>query len=243
MCGSMPVTLMVRVRELAARIQCQNNLRHVGMAMQTYATNLGEFPSATIPAPGRPPQERFSWLVALVPYIQADTLYSELDTTKGWEAQENRFAAVRGYRVYRCPVCPEKPPVSIYVPTDFLGIAGLGPDAASLSRDDPRAGLFGYEGAVRGKDVLGSQANTLAVVETGQGEGAWTAGGPATVRGVDPAARPPLGPGRPFGGNHPGVTDALFLDGSVHFLSDSIDPAVFESLARLRGDAVRPPDN
>jgi len=55
------------------------------------------------------------------------------------------------------------------------------------------------------------------------------------VRGLDPANQPYLGKGRQFGGSHPGGAMVLFVDGSVHFIRDSIDPRAFEALSTIAG--------
>ena len=63
--------------------------------------------------------------------------------------------------------------------------------------------------------------------------GPWTAGGPPTVRGIDMDQRPLLGVGGQLGGLHPGGFNALFVDGSVRFLNEIIDPAVLSSMMTI----------
>ena len=81
----------------------------------------------------------------------------------------------------------------------------------------------------------------MILIETAQGQAPWSAGGPSSVRGVDPAARPYLGPGRPFGGYHPGGANAAMADGSVRFVRDSVDPRAFEALSTIAGGEAVPP--
>jgi prepilin-type processing-associated H-X9-DG protein len=93
------------------------------------------------------------------------------------------------------------------------------------------------------RDIKDGTGATLAVIETASANGPWTAGGPPTVRGLDPGRQPYLGRGRQFGGTHPGGAMALFADGSVRFLRESIDPKTFEALATIAGrEEVRPFD-
>ncbi len=56
-----------------------------------------------------------------------------------------------------------------------------------------------------------------------------------TVRGLDPARPPYIGPNGQFGGNHPGGANVLFADGSARFVSDSIDPKIFEAMSTMAG--------
>jgi prepilin-type processing-associated H-X9-DG protein len=55
------------------------------------------------------------------------------------------------------------------------------------------------------------------------------------LRGLDPAATPYVGPGRSFGGCHPGGVYIAMADGSVLFRKDTIDPAIFRALLTLAG--------
>jgi prepilin-type processing-associated H-X9-DG protein len=115
-------------------------------------------------------------------------------------------------------------------------------DAPTLSRSSPRAGVFGYDRATRPMDITDGLAMTMMVAETWDACGSWLAGGPATVRGLDSARRPYLGPGRQFGGLHRGGAGVLFADGSVRFVTDSIDPRVFEALSSIAGGETLPED-
>ncbi|MBX9578879.1 MAG: DUF1559 domain-containing protein [Gemmataceae bacterium] len=132
------------------------------------------------------------------------------------------------------------------MPTNYIGVAGIGADAAALPADDRRAGMFGYDRmmtAHRVKDGLGS---TILFVETTRDVGPWARGGPTTVRGVDPADHPLTGPGRPFGGLHGlnrplpcrprlGGSNVGLADGSVRYLRDDADSAVLLALATVAG--------
>jgi prepilin-type processing-associated H-X9-DG protein len=44
-----------------------------------------------------------------------------------------------------------------------------------------------------------------------------------------------IGPGRPFGGLHPGGLNVLFVDGAASYFTESIDPDVFAAMARIHG--------
>lgn len=70
-------------REAARRGQCANNLKQQGIAFHNYANSFGNFPSSIRPAA---PAARFSWSVALLPYIDNQTLYDKIDQTSNWSA-------------------------------------------------------------------------------------------------------------------------------------------------------------
>jgi hypothetical protein len=124
-----------------------------------------------MPNPDLPIQKRLSWIVSIVPYVQADILYSKMDKVKGWDAEENRFAALLRLAYLRCPAYPERPPESTLAPTHYLGIPGVGPDAAALPPGDPRAGFFGHERKFTFADIKDRTSDILMVVETGRAHG------------------------------------------------------------------------
>jgi prepilin-type processing-associated H-X9-DG protein len=52
-----------------------------------------------------------------------------------------------------------------------------------------------------------------------------------------------IGPGRPFGGLHHGSgANVAFADGSVRFISQTIDPRVFEAVSTISGGKKVPRD-
>jgi prepilin-type processing-associated H-X9-DG protein len=232
--GGLLFPFVVKVREAAARIQCLNNLKTIGLAVQDYKDLQGhEFPLAARPNPNLPFERRLSWLVEIVPFVQADQLYSRIEKEKGWDAEENRFAALTTYHTFHCPGYPDRPPEGTFFASHFIGIAGIGRDAAELPKGDPRAGFFGYERKLTPGDI--SASTLLMALETSQAKGAWTAAGPPTVRGLVENDMRYLGINGQFGGNHPGTVNAVFADGSVRGLRESIDPHVLEAMATIKG--------
>jgi hypothetical protein len=227
---------IVKVREAAARIGCANDLKQVGMATQNYQDMQNLFPLAVLPNPDLPPEQRLSWFVSIVPYVEADDLYRRLDEKKGWDAEENHFLALTEYKILQCPGYPDTRPDSTFTPSHYLGITGLSADAVTLSKDDPRAGFFGYERKLRMKDLEDRGLNTLLIVlETSHAAGSWTAAGPPTLGSLNADELPYLGAGRRFGGNYPGGVQALFADASIRTIAVSIDPGVLEACARING--------
>jgi prepilin-type processing-associated H-X9-DG protein len=233
--GGLLIAAIGKVREAAARIGCRNNLRQLGIALDNYQAQLTCYPRAALPNAALPPEGRLSWLVALVPYVECDDLYSKLDKEKGWEADENRFAALAPYRTYLCPSLSDTTPVSTPVPSSYVGCAGVGPDAASLPSEDAQAGFFGYDRKLTFADVQRRTSTLLVALETARTEGTWTAAGRPTVRGLDPDGPPYVGNGGQFGGLHSGGANAVFADASVRFVPRNTDPEVLKAMATLQG--------
>lgn len=223
--------LVAAVRDAAARMQCRNNLRQIGLSLHNYHDTNGRFPAATLPQANLHPVKRLSWLVGIVPYVEATNVYAKIDTSQGWEGELNRFLALTRWRIFHCPAYPEQPPTSTLEPTHYIGIAGLGSDAPGLPTGAPRAGFLGYDR----EGIKGHTGSLLVVLETGKASGAWTAGGPSTVRGLAPDSPPYLG--GQFGGLHRRVCNALFADGSVRFLGGQTENRVLEAIATIDGSA------
>jgi prepilin-type processing-associated H-X9-DG protein len=240
-CGGMFTVLIVQVREAASRAQCSNNLKQIGLASANYAATFSDtFPPAgelypRLPHPVEPPEKRLSWLVCIFPFVEANPLYSKLAHDKTWDAEENRFAALSDYRNFQCPGYPKRPSVSTFVSTHYLGVTGIGADAITLPLESPRAGILGYDRKVTEKDLKRGTSETVLVIETSQANGAWTAAGAPTARGLIPGGSPYIGVGGQFGGNHRLGANAGFADGSVRFIEQSIDPAVWQAMATLSG--------
>src|SRR5262245_31579640 len=81
-----------KVREAAARIQCQHNMPQLGVALHNYHSSMEFSPaSATAPTnpnpPMNPPNGQYfiggSWsaLAVLNPYLEQTAIYNLLDTT------------------------------------------------------------------------------------------------------------------------------------------------------------------
>jgi prepilin-type processing-associated H-X9-DG protein len=124
--------------------------------------------------------------------------------------------------------------------THYVGISGVGLDSPTLPKGHPRAGVFGYDRRTSVSDIKDGLSSTMMLAETAVNIGPWTAGGPTTMRALDPVRKPYIGPGRPFGGNHRGGLNVAFADGSVRFLRETIDPKVFEALSTVAGGEPLP---
>jgi hypothetical protein len=245
------------VREAAARAQCQNNLKQLSLAICNYHDLLNEFPSATAPQPSLRIEERLSWLALIFPFLEEETVarYGLSDWTMGWAAERNSFWTGASVRAFQCPGADIPQPRQDWLNTSYVGIAGVGADAASLPLGDAHCGVFGYERHVKMKDIKDGMGNTMAIIETMSENGRWAAGGHSTVRSLEPAQQPYIGEHRPFGIDHrkpvlgrfefasPTVwANAALLDGSVRKLNASVSPQTIEALATIAGNESIPVD-
>jgi prepilin-type processing-associated H-X9-DG protein len=234
------------VREAAERAKCQGRLKQLALAAHNYESTYGAFPPGTISNPALTPEQRLSWLMAIHPFLESSPVYRQTDKMLAWDADGNKPTTHINCPYFVCPKAPDQTTIN----TSYVGVAGVGPDAATLSMKEVGAGVFGYDRKTRIAEIGDGAADTMLVLETSIGR-PWAQGGPGTVKGLDPADRPHLGAGRSFGSSHawekrtfsPSLTGAnvAMADGSVRFVRDSIAPEVLEALATINGkDAVRP---
>jgi prepilin-type processing-associated H-X9-DG protein len=242
------VLVFVSVRVRSQRVECVNNLRRIGGAVLNYDATNNAFPRATLPNAALPPDRRLSWLASLPPYLEQKTkdaqkmqgLYDQLDPNLAWDAGPNAAVANAVVPLFLCSAHTSEAAGLTPGHTDYVGLAGVGRNAAELPLGDPLAGVFGYNRTVRRTDLTRGAKETMLVTETTRDNGPWTAGGWPTVRGVDPADAPYIGPGRAFGGMHSDGLNVLFADGAAEFMQADVSPRFFETLPRLRLDAEPP---
>jgi hypothetical protein len=87
-------------REAARRSQCLHNFQQIGFALQNYHDTYGELPPAyTVDAEGKP---LHSWRTLLLPYLDQQELYDQIDLTKPWNAPENAAVLENGAWL-QCP--------------------------------------------------------------------------------------------------------------------------------------------
>jgi prepilin-type processing-associated H-X9-DG protein len=232
--------------QAVARLQCANNLKQIGIALHNYVDAHGRFPAGTVPNPRLNPDQRLSWLVELLPYLEEEGLYRQFDRGAGWEAPANLSLSQTPLQVLECPGWREHFSSAETSETQYIGMAGLGADAPAMPIGDPKIGAFGYDRQIALVDIKDGTSNTLMILESARETGSGARGGFATVRGLDPEDKPYLGTDRPFGGTHFSENNifkrghsigcnALMVDGHVRFLSDTTSPEVLEALATIAG--------
>jgi prepilin-type N-terminal cleavage/methylation domain-containing protein/prepilin-type processing-associated H-X9-DG protein len=222
-----------RVREPAQRTQCVNNLKQLMQAMHVFES-MGR--SAPYPATGHPdspaersfppgclgpgttPEERLSWMVALLPYLEQQSLYRQFDLEKGYAG--NLPAAQTRNLTFLCPASKEAATTDAV--THYVAMSGIGHDAAGRPAGAAGNGFMGYDRLTSLTMITDGTSHTIALMETRVGLGPWARGGASTLRGFDPDDVPWQGDNGPFGGHSAGMNAAM-ADGSVRFLRSSID--------------------
>jgi hypothetical protein len=259
------ITYLQRVRLNANVAASRNNLRdlaffaahHANPDPKTDPTKLPkEIPAGTVVLAGVPPENRLSWAVSVLPALDqkkhpAEQLLAQIKTDQPWLADANQQAARTRLPVFLCPENTPKPPPDAPAPTCYVGVAGLGADAATLmlppnATAPPRAGAWRYDSPTPFDKIADGLSQTLLLGETANEPGPWLRGGHSTVRGFDdsPGAKPLIGAGGQFGGFFPNAAHFALCDGSVRAFTPQTTPSVLLKLATIAGgdEEVRVPD-
>jgi prepilin-type N-terminal cleavage/methylation domain-containing protein len=234
-----------RVREPAARAQCQNNLKQLGLALHAFESmgRPASYPSTShahvvggrsFPTgcfgPGKTPEERLSWMVVLLPYLEQGALFRQFDVEKGYA--RNLPAARTPIRTFLCPTGKEAETVDAV--TNYVAMSGIGYDAARQPAGAAGNGFMGYDRVTSVEMIEDGTSNTIALMETRRGLGPWARGGASNVRGFDPDDLPIHGDKRPFGG-HARLIQAAIADGSVRVISSSLNPETLAAAITIAG--------
>src|SRR5262245_50517771 len=102
-----------KVREAAARTQCQNNLKQHGLAIHNHNDVMGRIPEGWVvnPAVAGSPSPAWGWGTLILPYVEQDPLYNFLAPVliAPFPAMPAP-TATNGYqtrlKVFRCPSDP-----------------------------------------------------------------------------------------------------------------------------------------
>jgi prepilin-type N-terminal cleavage/methylation domain-containing protein len=124
-----------KVREAAARMQCQNNLKQIGLAMHNHASTYGYFPTAGAQSAAlgtlssTAPFVIEGWASQLLPYIEQDNLYRYVQQSgpNAWQAALGKAPVEVPVKIYNCPSRPDRrsQPASwgsVYACTDYAGV-------------------------------------------------------------------------------------------------------------------------
>lgn len=255
-------------RQAAARTQCANNLRQIGLALHSHHDAHAAFPPGLSGARG--PEPYLSWLARLLPYLDQGPLWREV---QGAYRQDRDFLRVPPHTrratvvpTFSCPAEPRtlRPSArlnGLVAFTAYLGVSGR--DADELD------GVLFLDSRIRVAQITDGTSHTLMAGErppsADERFGWWYAGwgqqkdGSAeVVLGLTDynVAEPPcprgpyrFGQGRPdnpcdafhYWSLHPGGAHFVFADGSVRFITYSAHPVMAALSTRAGGEVVTLP--
>lgn len=252
-----------QAREAARRVQCKNNLKQMGLALQNYHNTHGRFP------PGFIREHGTAWSAMILPELDQAPLYNTISWGSKWSSGVNEAACGTIVPVFRCPSAPVPAQVSNNsnikgrVPCTYLACAS-GTNMVDNSIDDSaQDGLFFNNRSMKMRDITDGSSNTVAVGETkfdnntlqnGNVVDHWYFGSVQIRSGIEnsefvgsTAARinafdiPSAKIDEKelcFGSYHAGGCQLMLADGSVKFFSENIDAAVRSGLGTRNGGEI-----
>ena len=177
-----------KVREAAARLQCSNNLKQLGLALHGFHDTNATFPASgwTQVGPGNPAGRYVGWRPLTLPFIELENLQRLYDFQNNWWEGANLVAASYTVKTYQCPSVPQRSPVISAIakpprpaltfpnplaPTDYEAIMGVQPSSinphlpTALYNAGNRFSAMYRNSRVRLTDILDGSSNTLLLVE------------------------------------------------------------------------------
>ena len=180
-----------KVREAAARAQCQNNLKQIGLAYFNQESAFGYFPlsgSNAFPS-------TFGWELNILTAIEQDDLYNQYTlgqapfTALGGPPNNQTVTSTR-VKAFTCPSNPDgAAPASNYtlpgfgtwqiMPGDYGPIRGVDPALAASLTNFPTAnlaGMFQVDKKTKIAEVTDGLSNTIMMPEIAGRPFLWRAG-------------------------------------------------------------------
>ncbi|MDP6557308.1 MAG: DUF1559 domain-containing protein [Pirellulaceae bacterium] len=219
-CGGIMAALLLpavqAAREAARRMECQNHMKQIGLAMHNYHDTYKTFPPAYIADEDGEPMR--SWRASILPFVEQTPLYDRYDFHVRWNAPENQFAVNTTIPTYTCP----SDPAFAEAPTDtnYVLITGTG-----TIFEVGKKPTFRY--------ITDGTSNTIMAVEM-RGSGInWSEPRDLDIEAFV-AMFGPSGSGN-RSSPHPGGLNVLMADGSVRFLSFTISQQDARAMATSAG--------
>jgi prepilin-type N-terminal cleavage/methylation domain-containing protein/prepilin-type processing-associated H-X9-DG protein len=251
-----------KIRAAAARAQCTNNLKQVGLALQNYHDTANVFPSGYVSkfdANGNDTGPGWGWAAQILPHIEQQAVFNAIQFDQNIEAPANASARVQFIKTYICASDNAKltwtakkydalgnPTATIcdIASANFIGVFGT---------DEPGVdgnGMLYRNSTVRIADVTDGTSQTIMVGERSVALAPATWVGAVTGAELFPYnssnfvlghTRESNGPASPtevnhFSSRHTGGVNFLFVDGHVKFLTNSVSESVYMALSTRAGN-------
>jgi prepilin-type N-terminal cleavage/methylation domain-containing protein len=177
-----------KVREAAARLKCQNNLKQIGLALHGYHDANLYFPPGYVDGntdPNSTPDNDvgpgWGWAAFLLPFLEQDNVFRQINFTRPVGSGVNAQISRQPLTIFQCPSDPYQQEFAVYDSTfsspiatvahgNYVGCSGWEECFYGASGnpqpgpgDDGLSGLYGAAG--RGVFYRNSRTNVAAVTD------------------------------------------------------------------------------
>ena len=199
-------------REAARRMQCANNLKQIAIALHSYEDQYGALPPAhTVDADGKP---LHSWRTLILPFMEQTPLYEKIDLSKPWDDPANKVVFNAGVPGYACP--------STLGPSTHTVYMAVAVPGGCFKPTQPR----------KFSEITDEHDRTVMVMEVDEKQ---------AVHWMSPTDSIDFNSLKADSGaklQHRHGTQAVFVDGTVHFLSVDLKPETLRALVTIDGKDV-----
>ena len=245
------VPAVQRVRETASRVQCQNNLKQISLAIHNY-----EAVHRSLPGLGATPQRQYSVFARVLPYVEQENVrglivqdqdlffFAGVSTLNPAQAP----AARTELKLFLCPSDGQPPIFTSYNSATFAGAnycVNTGSGDVTRNYSDlrfPTDGLFWNSSAVRITDIRDGTSNTLLLSESLLGLGSDTTGTAPTDARRLAANLSTVAKSLPTGGTNPPLSESLCASATKWSGFRSI-AWIWGQLPQTGFNAARPPNS
>jgi prepilin-type N-terminal cleavage/methylation domain-containing protein len=164
-----------KVREAAARMSCQNNLKQLGLSIHNYYGAFNAFSTSIRPA-GVTTLPRISWFIGTLPFIEQGNVRNLYDTTTNWDSPTNLPLTSQPIKIMQCPSAPNPgrldgdPQTNIWnevAVTDYAASTGVAAYATTVNTTGAiLPGIVQMNSTVHISDVTDGLSNTFLIVES-----------------------------------------------------------------------------
>lgn len=199
-------------RKAARRAQATNNLKQLALAMHNFHDSYRAFPAGySADKEGHP---LLSWRVHILPFVEQSGLYEEFHLDEPWDSPHNKKLIERMPSVYKAPGSKCNPGM-----TNYLGVGGADGVFVRPAEGEQLKSPTGIGFA----NITDGTSNTIMIVEASDELAIpWTQPGDYAPDKESPV--------KGLVGLRRGGFLAAFCDGSVHFISKTVDPETLNLL-------------
>jgi prepilin-type N-terminal cleavage/methylation domain-containing protein/prepilin-type processing-associated H-X9-DG protein len=239
-------------REAARQAQCQNNLKQMGLALHAYHNAHLNFPRGGWSASSA----NLSWSSAILPFLGEQPLFDSINSKVAYTNALNLVAGQTVLPEFLCPTShhdslyrqsPDLPASATpYARSDYGGMDGERGLRSAFGTNSPERGVMILASNISLKEITDGTSQTIQIAEAPEGQSSiWL-----SVKNLYDQSAPintlaSYAPqyifydyGQEINSYHTGGAYALMVDGSVHFLSETMDNYPLSALCSRAGNEV-----